>query len=150
MKRFLALAVLLILGAGATIRLLPSDPADWHVDLAAADFQPRAHSTFACLEPGHRYTPAWPALATLAGLDKVALATPRTQQLAASEGRITWVSRSLIWGFLDYTTAQVMPDGETLCLYARQRFGPMDWGVNRARLQGWLQEALGLNEAPDI
>jgi hypothetical protein len=150
LKRFLALAALLILGAGAMVRLLPSDPADWHVDLAMPSFQPRAHSTYLCLEPGGRYTPAGPAAATLTALDKAALESARTHRLAETEGRITWVTRSLIWGFPDYTTAQVMGDGETLCLYARQRFGPRDWGVNRARVQGWLETALGLNEAPDI
>jgi hypothetical protein len=46
--------------------------------------------------------------AALARLDEIALATPRTTRLAGSpdEGRITWITRSALWGFPDYTTAQ--------------------------------------------
>ena len=74
----------------------------------------------------------------LARLDAVALATPRTLQLAGSvaEGRITWETRSLIFGFPDYTTAEARQDG--LYIHARLRFGRNDLGVNAARLQDWL------------
>jgi Protein of unknown function (DUF1499) len=74
----------------------------------------------------------------LARLDAVALATPRTRRLAGTpgDGRITWETRSLLWGFPDYTTAEVRPDG--LYIHARQRFGRGDLGVNAARLKDWL------------
>jgi uncharacterized protein (DUF1499 family) len=74
----------------------------------------------------------------LARLDAIALATPRTIRLAGSpaDGRITWVTRSLLWGFPDYTTAEARPDG--LYIHARLRFGRSDLGVNAARLQDWL------------
>jgi Protein of unknown function (DUF1499) len=74
----------------------------------------------------------------LARLDAIAMATPRTLRLAgsAAEGRITWETRSLVWGFPDHTTAEVRPDG--LYLHARLRFGRSDLGVNAARLQNWL------------
>lgn len=74
----------------------------------------------------------------LARLDAVALATPRTRRLAGSvaEGRITWITRSALWGFPDYTTAEVRPDG--LYVHARLRFGSEDMGVNAARLRDWL------------
>lgn len=66
------------------------------------------------------------------------MTTPRTLRLAGSvaEGRITWETRSLFWGFPDYATAEVRPDG--LYNYARLRFGSSDFGVNAARLQDWL------------
>jgi hypothetical protein len=79
----------------------------------------------------------------LARLDAVALATPRTTRLAGSvsEGRITWVTRSAVWGFPDYTTAEARADG--LYLQARLRFGREDMGVNAARLRDWLARLQG-------
>ena len=74
----------------------------------------------------------------LGKLDAVATATPRTKPIsgAVTQGRITWETRSLFWGFPDYTTAETRPDG--LYIYARQRYGTSDFGVNAARLKGWL------------
>jgi uncharacterized protein (DUF1499 family) len=88
-------------------------------------------------------------MAVLARLDAIALAKPRTERLAGSpaEGRITWITRSALFGFPDYTTAQVV-DGPGLCIAGRQRFGSQDLGVNAARIGGWVQELLGLTEPP--
>jgi len=73
----------------------------------------------------------------LARLDAIALATPRTRRLAGgvAEGSITWITRSALWGFPDYTTAEVQADG--LYIFARIRFGGGDGGVNAARLREW-------------
>ena len=128
----------LILGAvvafAAYVRLAPSDPARWHV-APVADGPPGE------VVQGRN----WASLrlegdgaALLARLDAVALATPRTLRLAGgvAEGRITWVTRTLVWGFPDYTTAEVTADG--LGIHARNRFGQGDVGVNAARLRDWL------------
>ncbi len=136
---FLIVAALALMAA---IRLAPADPARWHVS-------PELY--------GWAHDGAWDAVvpmeggaslrlslargeprALLARLDAIALQSPRTSRLAGSvdEGRITWETRSLVWGFPDYTTAEVRPDG--LYLYARLRFGRSDLGVNAARLQDWL------------
>ena len=136
------LALVALLGAAAFIRLAPSDPARWHTDpgtIAVTDCTrlttARTSARVTCLRPED------PA-ALLAALDSTALATPRTIRLAGSAetGRITWVSRSFIWGFPDYTTAQATQtaQGTKLDILARQRFGDHDWGVNTARLQAWL------------
>jgi uncharacterized protein (DUF1499 family) len=76
--------------------------------------------------------------ALLAALDAVALATPRTTRLAGSpaESRITWVTRSALWGFPDYTTAEAGLEG--VAIRARLRFGQGDMGVNAARLRDWF------------
>lgn len=78
----------------------------------------------------------------LAQLNATALATPRTRVLAGSveEGMITYVSRSRVFGFPDYTTVQIEADqqGSRATIYGRLRFGKSDFGVNRARIQGWL------------
>ncbi|WP_367890165.1 DUF1499 domain-containing protein [Rhodobacter calidifons] len=134
-------------GGMAYIRLAPSDPARWHVDLAAGGWPSNAHVF--CIKPGARYDVQEDPQALLARLDAIALATPRTERLAGSpeEGRITWVTRSALMGFPDYTTAQVMP-GPGLCVAGRQRFGSEDLGVNEARIGGWMQELLGLEERP--
>lgn len=138
-----ALILILLAGLVAYVRFAPTNPDDWHVDLGPrpaplAKPSPDAVTTLPngayidlLLSPDQAQT-------TLAKLDAIALATPRTRRLAgsAASGRITWESRSLIWGFPDYTTAQITTDG--LTMFARQRFGSQDIGVNAARLRDWL------------
>ncbi len=146
------LAVVVILGLAGYIRLAPSDPARWHADLGAQGFQPPGNAHVFCVRPDNRFGPiAGDPGALLARLDAIALATPRTERLAGSveEGRITWVTRSALMGYPDYTTAQVM-DGPGLCLMGRQRFGSEDLGVNAARIGAWVQELLGLAEPPSM
>ena len=137
----LGLLAALLAGVMAWVRTAPSDPARWHVDpgaALAADCTVRTgagDARAACILPG---TPA----EVLARLDAVALATPRTARLAGSpeEGRITWVTRSALWGFPDYTTAAARAEGDAtrLDIHARLRFGQSDLGVNAARLGDWL------------
>jgi uncharacterized protein (DUF1499 family) len=121
------------------VRLAPSDLARWHVAPEAEG--PSGEVVVAGLNRATlRFDPKAGAPADLlARLDAVALATPRTVRLAGSvaEGRITWVTRSALWGFPDYTTAQIGKDG--LAVEARSRFGSSDLGVNAARLRAWLQ-----------
>lgn len=146
-----ALLVLIVAGGMAYIRLAPSDPARWHVDPGYAiefggltAFPPGPESVIQ-LEGGAR------AMITLfettsdealAALDAIALSSPRTRRLAGSveEGRITWITRSAVMGFPDYTTAEARPSGSAvnIDLHARLRFGRSDFGVNAARLRDWL------------
>lgn len=141
----LGLCALVVLGFAVYVRVAPSDPARWHVS-PATDAAPdctiraeRGAARAACLVPQA-------AADALARLDAIALATPRTTRLAGSveEGRITWVTRSRLGGFPDYTTAEVRDDmgdgpaGARLDVFARLRFGGDDLGVNAARLTGWL------------
>lgn len=144
----LGFGVVAVLGLMAYVRLAPSDPALWHVDLAAAGFKGPANGSVFCVRPDNAFGPvAGDPKDLLARLDTVAMATLRTDRLAgsAAEGRITWVTRSRLMGYPDYTTAQVMP-GPGLCILGRQRFGEADLGVNAARIGAWAQEALGLSE----
>jgi len=138
MTLLLTLLILATLAFAAWVRLAPSDPARWHVPVAAepgpADqVVPRTGAATLLLSTA-RGTPA----EVLAKLDAIALATPRTQRLAGSveEGRITWITRSALWGFPDYTTAEIRPNG--VLVHARLRFGQSDLGVNAARLTDWL------------
>ncbi len=69
----------------------------------------------------------------------IAQQTPRTTVLRGSveSGRITYVTRTKLIGFPDYTTVQ-LEDG-TLMVHARLRFGRSDFGVNRARAERWIE-----------
>lgn len=138
---FLA-AVVALVGVAAYIRLAPSDPTHWHID-------PGAITVTDCSQLTKTYSSAQVTCvidsdpATLmAQLDSIALATPRTIRLAGSaeNGRITWVTRSVFWGFPDYTTAQATATetGTRLDVIARLRFGGSDLGVNAARMTAWL------------
>ena len=137
MTRLLLVALALLVAGGAGyVRLAPSDPARWHVPPAGAEGPP---GEIVPVKGGAtlHLTSADPAM-ELAALDAIALTTPRTTRLAGNpaEGRITWITRSRLWGFPDYTTAEVTPDG--LVIWSRQRFGSNDWGVNALRLEIWL------------
>ena len=141
----IALLFALIGGAMAWVRLAPTNPARWHVALNADD--PASICDPASVIPGTGNARAAcivpePPPEALARLAAVAEATPRTHRIAGSpeEGRITWESRSALWGFPDYTTAEARPDGTgaRLDILARLRFGREDLGINAARLRDWL------------
>lgn len=125
----IGLGLLAILAFAAYVRLAPSDPARWHVIPEGLE---EGNGTGYAL----RRIEARPD--TLAALDAIARATPRTRVLAGSveDGMITYVTRSAVMGFPDYTT--VAREGESVVLYARLRFGQSDLGVNAARLDRWL------------
>ena len=128
MKMVLWLLIAVGLAMGAYIRLAPSDPVRWHV---------APEDTERDLKGGVvRVVETGPD--GLARLDKIARATPRTSVLAGSleEGMITYITRTKVFGFPDYTTVQ--QDGDTLRIYARLRFGRKDFGVNRDRVTQWL------------
>lgn len=157
MIRWLLRLFVLSLGLTAAlsfyIRLVPNDPSIWHLDPAAAGFAPAAHWAVFCPGADSRYamTPINPADG-LTRFEAVALASKRTQRFAGSleQGRITWITRSALMGYPDFTTLgfRAFPSGLQPCLIARQRFGDFDWGVNEARLSGWVQSAFGLLEPP--
>lgn len=123
--------VLAVVAGLAWIRLAPSDPADWHVDPMVTADQDLAGGVRRRIDGDE---------AVLAMLDRIILATPRTELLAGSvdEGRLTYVTRSQWMGFPDYTTVQQSDD--SIEIFARLRFGQSDMGVNKARVDGWLDQ----------
>ncbi len=74
----------------------------------------------------------------LARFHQVAVGTPRTTVLAGSvgEGMVTYVTRSKLMAYPDYTTAY--QDGDVLKIYGRSRFGRKDFGVNATRVDAWI------------
>lgn len=151
------------LAFAAYVRLAPEDPARWHIDLADLGPRPDNAAVF-CPTPGTRLSSGTADAPDLAALDAIAMAWPRTARLAGSvaDGHITYVTRTRLMAFPDYTTVQIVEwpgpsdEGEAgervvdLCIVARQRYGLQDGGVNAARVQAWVQELYGLDEAPDL
>ena len=128
MKLTAIILVVAIVGLLVFIRMAPSDPDRWHAmpdNVSDRDLDSGAMRT---LE------------GDLAALDRVIRDTPRTQVLAGSvsDGMITYVNRSRVFGFPDYTT--VRQEDDMLEVYGRLRFGKSDLGVNAARLDGWLRQ----------
>ena len=124
--------ILLIVLAGlAWIRLAPSDPAVWHVDPQVTADQDLAAGVRRRIPVGE---------GGFVRLHAIILETPRTEVLTGSpeDGQVTYVTRSKWMGFPDYTT--VRANGDVLELWARARFGQSDLGVNRARVEGWLEQ----------
>lgn len=124
------LLALVVVGMGF-IRLAPSDPARWHVAPQVEGDRDLAGGVMRLVADAPN---------ALAQFDAIARATPRTTVLAGSvdEGMITYVTRTAVMGFPDYTT--VRQDGDSLKIYARLRFGASDLGVNRARVDAWLAD----------
>ncbi len=143
LRILLGFLLVTVIGAATYVRLAPADPAIWNIALAprpAAIAQPPVDQVTSVGNGAYAVLrlPPEQATAALIRLDQAILATPRTRLIAGStaEGHMTWQARSAVWGFPDYTTAQVTPEG--LVIYSRQRFGRQDWGVNAARLRDWL------------
>ena len=126
--------VLLVVAALAYVRLAPVNEDRVHVAVRGAeDEDGQGH----CV----RVTLAFPGL--LKRIDKVMRALPRTTVVAGSvsEQKITYMTRSKVIGFPDFTTVQEV-EGQ-IRLYARLRFGRSDMGVNKARLTHVLRTAIG-------
>ncbi|MDT0683725.1 DUF1499 domain-containing protein [Roseicyclus sp. F158] len=127
----------------AWIRLAPSCEKDWHVDPKDAV---AASGRYVVGSQGHVPPLRLSGTPTeiLTDLDRIAMSSPDTERLAGSpdEGRITYISRSKVFGFPDYTTvaAESGGDGTLLYVFARLRFGRDDMGVNRRRVRAWLAE----------
>ncbi|MES0824139.1 DUF1499 domain-containing protein [Ruegeria sp. SCP11] len=125
------LVIGLVVAVGVYIRIAPSDPARWHVIPAAEADRDLQGGVLRVVDTGPD---------GLARLDAIARAAPRTSVLAGSveDGMVTYITRTKVVGFPDYTTVQ--QDGDILRINGRLRFGRRDFGVNRTRVDGWLAE----------
>ena len=137
-----AFAIMAALGPLAYIRLAPSD-ASWHVIPANVPMSTRPNHWL--VSPNSYDQPVMilaPPDAVAARLAAIAMATPRTKLLAGQGRHTTWITRSAIMGYPDYTTVLIAPTatGSEVTIYARSRFGHSDFGVNRTRVEGWLSQ----------
>ncbi|SMP13454.1 DUF1499 domain-containing protein [Shimia sagamensis] len=126
---FLWLVPILAIGFVLYVRLAPSDPARWHKEPQIAHDSDTENSARRLVMSGRD---------GLARFHQVAVGTPRTTALAGSveAGMVTYVTRSKTMAYPDYTTAY--QDGDMLKVYGRSRFGRRDFGVNGARVDGWI------------
>lgn len=132
------IVVIIVVGFAAYVRLAPADVDVWHQRAEGAEMGETVLS--------NRYI--WrEAVADEGGgklsrLDGVIMATPRTTRLAGSleAGQITYVTRSAVMGFPDYTTVGIYDDQGVpyIEINARSRFGSSDLGVNASRVKRWL------------
>lgn len=129
MRMFLGFGLIIVVCALAYVRLSQGDISNWHVPVAGTQDADGAGDAL-------RVIAATPE--TFATADAYMAALPRTKALAGSldEGRITYITRSQVFGFPDYTTVEYA-DG-TLKAFARLRYGQSDLGVNRERLEGLI------------
>jgi uncharacterized protein (DUF1499 family) len=129
--------------AAAWVRFAPSDPGQWHVDPATVTLRNPQNSHLVADTPSADVPAlrlALPAGEAAERLSAIILATPRTLRLAGDDGFATYVTRSALWGFPDYTSVRVVADGQgsRISVFGRARFGTGDLGANRARVTGWL------------
>ena len=126
---YLWLIPIVALGFAVYVRLAPSDAARWHKTPEVAHDSSNENSARRLVMSGKD---------GLARLDAIATATPRTTVLAGSveDGMVTYITRSKLMGYPDYTTAY--QDGDMLKVFARSRFGRKDFSVNAKRVDGWI------------
>lgn len=128
-------AVVGLIGIAGYIRLAPARIDDWHKPpLAYVVGNVQRTGGF---QATRQITAS--ADAVLQAVAQRALITPRTHLFAGSvdDGILTFVTRSALWGFPDYTTASVQ--GDILVISGRLRFGKSDMGVNKSRILDWLE-----------
>ncbi|MGR3677487.1 MAG: DUF1499 domain-containing protein [Paracoccaceae bacterium] len=125
----IAIAIVVALVVVAFIRFTPNPPAKWHV---APDFTGNKNMKSGVVRVVDGDSDRFAQLAA------IIRATPRTLPLAGSldEQMVTFVTRTKVFGFPDFTTLQLR-DGKII-VYARLRFGRSDLGVNRDRVERWL------------
>jgi len=140
-----ALAALALGAVAVWVRLAPSDAPRWHVDPLTVTAR-GARNSFLLRDGEGADGPALrlnlPPAEVATRLAATAGATPRTRLLAGQGDFVTYVTRSALWGFPDYTSIRISPDGagSSVAVFARARFGDSDLGVNRARVEDWLRQ----------
>jgi hypothetical protein len=128
MTKVVSFLVFALIAFGVYVRLAPTSVARWHGPVEGED------AVFAGgvrkVIPGQS--------GQLSALVAIIEQEPRTRLIAGSlaEGRLTFVTRSRLWGFPDYATVEAR--GVDLVIYARLRFGRSDLGVNSARVARWI------------
>lgn len=127
---FWTILVLAVVALLAYIRLAPTDATRWHKPIGNAETTDGEGWSA-------RVVPNTSGL--LSDLHQGMLALPRTELVAGSvgDGRLTYITRSKLMGYPDYTTIE--QDEGQIKLYARLRFGKSDLGVNGKRLDGLLK-----------
>lgn len=143
MIKVIVIALLLLGGAlVAYIRFVPHDAARWHEDplLVARPKTPNYH--LVRLVGGDAIAPVYDTTPDVLAQAIDAIARADGAWLLAgsvAHGHMTYVTRTRIIGYPDYTSIKVtaVGQGASFAAFARARFGHSDMGNNRARLERW-------------
>lgn len=143
LKLILILLGMIAIAGALWVRMAPSDPARWHLD-PRREARP-ATPNFYLLRMGDGDAPApiydVPPQRLAEKFHDIATADGATLIAGGvADGHMTYLTRSRLMRFPDYTTVLIEPagDGSMLTGFARARFGYSDMGANRARLTRWV------------
>jgi len=157
----IVIAALIASALGAGLRLYMERDAEDRLrpgeDMAIADLRgPLPQNGFLSCPPG--YCAAEPGVTSPEFPVDTGRLAELWQGLLRSESRVTMLSnhpegrrfvliqRSALFGFPDVITVEFVPlgsDRSSLAIYSRARYGKLDFGVNRKRIERWLS---GLQE----
>lgn len=146
--RVLSFVVLAIVAAGLFVRLAPVTPANWHIDPLTAEVPAKENHYLLRPQGGDGPAPVFEAdpAAVAAALQDLIGETPRADLIAgsAAEGHMTVLVRSQLVGFPDFVTIKMLENdgGTALAIFSRSKYGYSDLGVNRQRVDAWIE---GLN-----
>ena len=159
MAIYLILAIVAIIGAlylrAATVS---HDPAVWHVDpyTITRPVSPNTYyvSTQSMVEATvDREAPIYTASAQVMAraFDDYVTTQPSVTRIAGSveEAWLTYVQRTPVLRMPDYISVKFIDfedGGSTVSIYSRSRFGYGDMGVNKARVDLWLQSLSSFEE----
>lgn len=124
--RFLVIAVAIVVMLGFYIRRAPVQPFS---TVPLVDVDTLVAGGFTAVRPFDG-----DANNLFARIRQIALATPRTQQLA--DDPLQFVTRSAVAGFPDVTAVDIQ--NGVLTIHAHSVYGRSDLGVNKARVLDWL------------
>jgi len=159
MAIFLVIAVVLVIGAFYVRAVSAShDPAEWHVDPLTA-MRPATPNTYYVAPQAmvqdtvdlEAPVYAVPAEVMAKAFADYVLTQPNIIPLASDEGGLwaTYVQRTPVLKMPDYISVKFVDlDGgrSTIAIYSRSRFGYGDMGVNKARVDLWLQSMSSFEE----
>ncbi|HIC82703.1 MAG TPA: DUF1499 domain-containing protein [Kiloniellaceae bacterium] len=132
--------------AGLFFRFAPIAPQDWHVDPVTVVRPDRDNHYLLRAEDGHGPAPVFGAEPEKLSFElyEIVSALPRSEVIAgsAAERHFTVVVRSQVMGFPDFVTVKAIEadGGSALVIFSRSRYGYSDLGVNKARVEAWVQE----------
>ncbi len=145
LKTILVVGLLIVASLMLFVRFFPLDIRALHADPEAENRTSGPGKVL--LRPGGDIEPPTYDMsveALAARIEAIILATPRTTRVAGSleDGFASYVTRSAFWGFPDVANVKVVAGegGASLRIISRLRYGKYDMGVNRARVEGWLDQ----------
>jgi len=159
MAIYMVLAILLVIGAFYVRAVTAShNPADWHIDPLTAQ-RPASPNTYFVAPQSmvdaqvDKEAPIYavPAAIMAKAFNDYVLTQPNTLVVdgLAETLWITYVQRTPTLKMPDYITVKFidLEDGKsTIAIYSRSRFGYGDMGVNKARVDMWLQSLSSFEE----